>query len=135
MIARPTDFSDYQTYSKLLTIWHNQQMQDAENVAAHDNYVTLSQAWLVSAASQSAHSQPIDPKPIVPQKKIYNDDGTVTLMPFSDLKEVFLPTPNAPSSGSGASSNPPLDRTDMILIALSKLQTSIDNIYKIIGPR
>ena len=51
MIQRPTDFTDFTTYSKLLTIWHNQQNQDAENATAHDNYVTAASSWVASGIS------------------------------------------------------------------------------------
>ncbi len=121
MIARPTDFNDIVTYMKLLTIWHNQQNQDAENQKAHDDFVGAAKTWLIQAESQRNHGSPIPDKPTLPQHKQYNDDGTITLTAFPDLVIPELSVPNAPSTGSGASTNPPADRTDAILMLLGKI--------------
>lgn len=121
MIARPTDFTDFPTYSKLLTIWSNQQKQDSENLKAHDDFVTASRNWLVQAASQQAHQLPIPQKPTLPKHKVYNDDGTITETAFPDLTVPELPVPNAPGSGSPVSPNVPLDRLDVVLMLLGKI--------------
>jgi hypothetical protein len=121
MIARPTDFTDIVTYMKLLTIWHNQQNQDAENLKAHDDFAGAAKTWIVQAVSQLAHGLPVPDKPVLPQHKQYNDDGTITLTAFPDLAVPELPVPDAPGGGSGVSKNPPADRTDAILMLLGKI--------------
>ena len=91
MIAKPTDFSDPDAYMKLLTIWHNQQNQDAENAKNHDTYATDYTSWMVRNTQSQANGGAIDPPLTMPQRRQYNDDGTVTLTPFTDLKPTVLP--------------------------------------------
>ncbi len=122
MIARPTDFTNFGQYSKLLTIWHNQQNQDAENTKNHDDYVTAAQTWLVQADSQRAHGQPLPQKPTLPLCKTYNDDGTITETAFPDLTVPELPDPGAAAgSGSTVSKDIPMDRQDVALLLLNKI--------------
>jgi hypothetical protein len=124
MIARPTDFTNFPQYSALLTIWHNQQNQDTENTAAHDNFVTASATWLVATESQIAYNKPTQPAPTPPLMRIYNDDGSVTTKPFTDLTTPVLPTVTAPSSGSIVST-PVMDRTDAILMIVNEIAKKV----------
>ena len=96
-------------------------MQDSENQAAHDNFVTAAKNWVEDAVSQSAHGLPIPEKPTLPQHKQYNDDGTVTLTAFPDLVVPEMPVPNTPNGGSPVSKNVPVDRTDVLLMLVSKI--------------
>lgn len=120
MIARPTDFNDFANYSRLLTIWHNQSNQDDENKRNHDNFITAANSWLIQAKTQQDHGQPLPPKPPLPRYVNYNDDGTITYTNFPDLIPPELMT-TTPGSGSGVSTNPPMDRTDVLLMLVGKI--------------
>ena len=119
MIQRPTDFTDFTAYSKLLTIWHNQQNQDAENATSHDNYVTAALSWITTGISQRDHGQPVPPPPVIPKYVTYNDDGTITYTDFPDLKPAVLPPVTAP--GGTIVSPPTMDRTDAILMLVQSI--------------
>ena len=60
------------------------------------------------------------PPLVIPQKVSYNDDGTISLSPFLDLKPTVMPS-NVTTSGSPVAINPPMDRTDAILMLLGQI--------------
>jgi hypothetical protein len=126
MIARPTDFSNFEQYSKLLTIWHNQQNQDLENQRNHDNFLTDSSNWLAVNLSYRDHGQPLTSPPNLPQHKTYNDDGSVTFSSFPDLKLPQLPISTSP--GPIVNPNPPMDRTDAILMLQNQMMDILNQI-------
>jgi hypothetical protein len=121
MIARPADFTNFDQYLKLLTIWNNQQNQDAENLKNHDNFVADAQRWLVQAESQRNHNQPIPQKPALPVHRVYNDDGTIIMTAFTDLVLPELLSTGTPALSGSVVSPPAMDRTDVLLMLVSKI--------------
>jgi hypothetical protein len=91
MIALPVWVPGDSSYGVRLSIWHNQQTQDAVNTKNHDDYVTLYNNWIVQNTQLQAYHQPIQAPLTPPQKIVFNDDGTTTLSDFPDLKPTVLP--------------------------------------------
>jgi hypothetical protein len=113
--------SNFEWYQAQLTIFGHQQGQDAENQRVHDAYVDAAKNYIIQYNSQLAAKQPLPAIPQLPQKKTYNDDGTVTFGAFPDLAQVVPPAVVEPPSGTIASTNPPMDRTDAILMLVQEI--------------
>ena len=122
--------NDFQKYMAALTIWHNQQNQDAENQKIHDDFVTAAARWVTQTESQIAYHQPTQAAPPLPVMNIYNDDGTVSPRPFPDLTAPALPatTPSGP-----VTSPPAADRTDAMMLMLQNIITTQQAILKKLG--
>lgn len=104
-------------YAVQFTLWNNQRTQDAQNKVTHDAYIGAQNFWIEQETSRQDKGLPIDdrPIPVVPMQTIYNDDGSISHPPFSDLKITVLPPPASSTSGSLINTSPPKDRTDQIL--------------------
>ena len=104
MIPLPTNFTD-PSYFNQLTLWHNQQNEDAANQKSHDEYLTNYNNWMEQAQQLQAYGKPLPLVTAPPMKITYNDDGSITSEPFPDLHpEILPPLPNPVQTVSGLSS-------------------------------
>ncbi len=132
MLSRPTNvFSP--DFSAQLTLWSNQQKQDAVNRKIHDEWLVQAANWILQNEQNRNLNLPIAPAPTLPLMTIYEDDGTVSHPPFPDLRTPILPPVTPAGSGSIKSDNPPPDRTDALLLLAQMLLTDVEAIKKKLG--
>ena len=122
--------NDFSKYMVALTLWHNQQNQDAENQKIHDDFVTAAANWVTQTQSQMAYHQPVQAAPPLPVMNVYNDDGSISHPAFPDLVVPTLPTttPSGP-----VVSAPAADRTDAMMLMLQNIITTQQAILKKLG--
>jgi hypothetical protein len=127
MVARPTGILDAQGLEQLQT-WANQQQQVAANQATHDAYLGACSNYVVQYNGQLAAKQPLPEAPVMPMQTVYNDDGTISHPPFPDLTQITPPAaPPAPTQ-TIANPNPPMDRTDALILLVQQVLSELDAI-------
>ena len=92
MIAYPTGPPWDDAYKAAQILFHNQATEAAQNQAVHDKYVSDKSNWILQTPTNIALGLQAATPPVMPTQTIYNDDGTVSHPPFTDLTPCELPT-------------------------------------------
>ena len=87
-------------YTNNVMLYHNQAGQVAKNLAVHDAFVQAKANWILQNTQNQGLGLTLSTPPPVPVQTIYNDDGSISNPPFTDLTPAVLPETNtAPSKG------------------------------------
>jgi hypothetical protein len=122
MIQMPTyTGGDFANFGRLMTIYGNQQGQDAENAQHKAAYLDLCKFYPQQYTDAEAVHQPLPALPQMPQMKVYNDDGTVSYSAFPDLTQITVPKPGVASGGIVTTGTLPLEKIDIAIMLLQQI--------------
>ena len=112
---------DFTNFGRLMTIYGNQQGQDAENAQHKAAYEDACKTYLSNYKDQEFLHLPLPSLPQMPQMKTYNDDGTVSYSAFPDLVQVVPPKPGVASGGIVTTGTLPLEKIDIAIMLLQQI--------------